>query len=136
MKIDGGCHCGAIRFEAEVAADRITICHCTDCQNLTGTAYRATVAAPGESFTLQGAPTIYVKTGTSGAKREHAFCPTCGAPIYSTGPETHAVYSLRIGTIRQRHDLGRPRGQGWSRSALAWSADLTGIPKHPTQPQY
>jgi hypothetical protein len=31
MKIDGHCHCGQITFEADVDANALTICHCTDC---------------------------------------------------------------------------------------------------------
>jgi hypothetical protein len=39
MKIDGHCHCGQITFEAEVDPTALTICHCTDCQTLTGSAF-------------------------------------------------------------------------------------------------
>jgi hypothetical protein len=38
MKIDGRCHCGEITFEAEVDPDALNICHCTDCQTLSGSA--------------------------------------------------------------------------------------------------
>jgi hypothetical protein len=41
MKIDGHCHCGEITFEAEVDPDALNICHCTDCQTLSGSAFRA-----------------------------------------------------------------------------------------------
>jgi hypothetical protein len=40
MKVDGHCHCGQIRYEAEIDADKVNICHCTDCQTLAGTSYR------------------------------------------------------------------------------------------------
>ena len=33
MKIDGGCHCGYITYEAEADPANAMICHCTDCQN-------------------------------------------------------------------------------------------------------
>ena len=42
MKIDGGCHCGNIAYRAEVDPGMVGICHCTDCQTLTGSAFRAT----------------------------------------------------------------------------------------------
>ncbi|RYG85440.1 MAG: hypothetical protein EON59_12180, partial [Alphaproteobacteria bacterium] len=43
MQIDGQCHCGAIRFRAVLEdAAGLTLCHCTDCQALTGTACRLT----------------------------------------------------------------------------------------------
>ena len=56
MKIDGHCHCGAITFEAEVDPDALTICHCTDCQTLTGSAFRVNIPAPAEHFELRGTP--------------------------------------------------------------------------------
>jgi len=58
MKIDGHCHCGEITFEAEVDPDALNICHCTDCQTLSGSAFRANIAAPAEHFVLHGTPTI------------------------------------------------------------------------------
>src|SRR5262249_56617058 len=62
MRVDGRCHCGAITFEAEVDPESTGICHCTDCQALTGTAFRVTVKAPADRFVLRGKPTVYVKT--------------------------------------------------------------------------
>ncbi len=38
MKIEGRCHCGQITYEAVVDADKVAICHCSDCQLLTGSA--------------------------------------------------------------------------------------------------
>jgi hypothetical protein len=29
MEIDGSCHCGEIRYKAEVNPDNVIICHCT-----------------------------------------------------------------------------------------------------------
>ena len=46
MKIDGGCHCGAIAYEATIDPSRIGICHCIDCQILSGTAFRTAVRVP------------------------------------------------------------------------------------------
>ena len=126
MRIDGRCHCGAITFEAEVDPETTGICHCSDCQALTGTAFRVTVRAPAENFVLGGKPTIYVKTADSGRKRAHAFCPTCGSPIYATSAENPTVYSLRLGTIRQRKEFV-PRKMIWCGSALPWSTIVGGL---------
>jgi hypothetical protein len=127
MRIEGQCHCGGIAYEATVDPDTIGICHCTDCQTLSGSPYRATIPAPAESFVLRaGQPKIYIKTADSGTRRAHAFCPDCGTPIYASAVSDPPTYSLRIGAIKQRAAL-RPRRQIWCRSALPWSADLHGI---------
>jgi hypothetical protein len=132
MKIDGSCHCGAIRFEAEVQPDDVSICHCADCQKLTGSAFRVTVAAEEANFRLKaGQPRLYIKTAESGARRVQAFCADCGSPIYATsagdGPKT---YGLRVGTIRQRQELA-PARQIWRRSALPWVPDMDNLETHP-----
>jgi hypothetical protein len=134
MKIDGGCHCGYIAYEAEIDPEQAGICHCTDCQTLSGSAFRTIVPAPEDAFTLlAGEPKIYVKTGDSGAKRAQAFCPECGSAIYATsvgdGPK---VYNIRLGTARQRAALS-PRSHYWFRSAQRWLTDLDSLPKFEKQ---
>jgi hypothetical protein len=127
MKVQGRCHCGRISYEAEVDPAAVVICHCTDCQTLTGSAFRTIVRAPAETFVLHGGPPkIYVKTADSGSKRAHAFCPDCGAPVYSAAIQDPPTYSLRVGALDRRAEL-RPTRQKWCSSALPWAMDLTGI---------
>ena len=127
MKIDGHCHCGEIAFEAEVDPNALTICHCTDCQTLTGSAFRVNIPASTEHFVLRGTPKSYVKTAESGNKRRHAFCGNCGTPIYACAVDNPQVYALRVGTITQRAAF-KPQRQGWRRSALAWVNALAAVP--------
>ena len=127
MKIDGGCHCGNITYVAEIDPDKVRICHCTDCQTLSGSAYRAIVPAARGAFNLRGGqPKIYVKTAESGSKRAQAFCPECGTPIYSAAVSEPQFFMIRVGTVRQRAEL-RPKTQQWCRSALGWVMDLHSV---------
>ena len=129
MKVTGSCHCGAVAYEADVDPTRVGICHCRDCQKLTGSAYRVSVAVAREAFKLlNGAPTVYVKTAESGAKRAQAFCPTCGSPLYTYDIEKPATYGLRVGCIDQREEL-EPRRQIWCRSALRWALNIEALPR-------
>ena len=123
MRIDGGCHCGKITYTAEVEPEKVGICHCTDCQTLSGTAFRVSVAAAKEDFHISGDVKVYIKTAESGAKRAQGFCPECGTPIYATAASDPQVFNIRFGTARQRGEL-RPKTQGWCRSARDWVNDL------------
>ncbi len=59
MKVDGHCHCGSIVYEAEVDPEQVVICHCTDCQSLSGTAFRTAVPTKPNTFRLlSGAPKL------------------------------------------------------------------------------
>ena len=133
MKVEGSCHCGQITYEAIVDPEKVSICHCSDCQMLTGSAYRVSVPVPRETFVLRtGQPKVYVKTAESGTRRAHAFCPECGAPVYSSAITDPPTYSLRVGCLAQRALL-RPRKQIWCRSALDWAMDLEGVAKSSRQ---
>ena len=133
MRVDGRCHCGHITYRGVVDPQKVSVCHCTDCQMLTGSAYRASVPAPSSTFELlAGHPKIYVKTAESGTKRAHAFCPDCGTPVYSAAISDPPAYSLRIGCLQQRADLP-PRRQIWCRSAMPWSANLENVPESARQ---
>ena len=127
MRIDGACHCGNVAFEAEVDPETVRICHCTDCQTMSGSLFRANVQAAGETFRLvRGTPKIYVKTADSGARRAQAFCADCGTGLYATSPTDPGVYGLRVGTISQRA-MFKPRQQIWCQSELPWTAEVAGL---------
>jgi len=133
MKVHGSCHCKRVSYEAEVDPERVTICHCSDCQALTGSAYRVTVPARIEDFSLRsGTPKIYIKLGDNGARRAQAFCPDCGSPLYTYAADDPKVYGLRTGCIAERHQL-IPKKQIWCRSAQGWTMDIDGIPKSERQ---
>jgi hypothetical protein len=135
MKVQGRCHCGAITYEAEVEPGTVSVCHCLDCQTLTGSAFRANIAAPAAGFRiLTGTPRQYIKMGDSGARRVHAFCESCGSPVYSSAVHDPATYSLRVGALTQRDALGRPARQIWTKRRLSWIPRLDGVAEVDGQP--
>jgi hypothetical protein len=134
MNIDGGCHCGNIKFSAEIDPEQVEICHCTDCQTLSGSAYRTVAPAEAGSFELlSGKPKLYAKTAEDGSQRLQAFCPECGTPLYSSPPEgVKGYFGIRAGAINQRDQLV-PKNQYWVRSAQPWTQELSGMPKIETE---
>jgi hypothetical protein len=124
MAITGGCHCGAIRYEAEGEAVTHALCHCTDCRRSAG--------APMVGWTMfrldgvkvtKGAPKIYQ---SSQHGRRH-FCPDCGTGLFYTNaeglpgiidiqsatyddpdaipPRMHVQVAERIGWMERAHEL-------------------------------
>jgi len=128
MKIDGACHCGNIRYEAEINPDYVVLCHCTDCQAMSGSAYRVNVPVLVEKLTLNGEPKRYMKTGSSGARITTTFCESCGSPIHSWSGDNPRFFNLRLGSARQRAQL-TPKRQGFCSSAMPWAFDLGEVPR-------
>ena len=132
MRIDGECHCGAIRFTAEVDASAVTVCHCADCQVLSGAPFRAVVAASPGTFVLHGTPKRYVKVAQSGNRRAQMFCPDCATPLFATSADNPTSVVLRLGCVKQRSQLA-PSAQIWQRSAMPWLAELQRVEGSPEQ---
>jgi hypothetical protein len=106
MKVHGSCHCGAIRFEADADPAKAGVCHCSDCQSLTGSAFALYLQVPRESFRLTaGQPKTYVKTAESGNRRAQVFCADCGSRLWASAEK----------------DV-------WCRSALPWINELGRVP--------
>lgn len=133
IRIDGQCHCGAVSYEAEIDPERVSVCHCTDCQVLTGSPYRATVHTVRAQLKLSGAPKCYVKIADSGRKRYQYFCGDCGTPVYVTGEPDDQEIGLRWGAIRQRASLV-PKRQIWCASAVSWAGPVLSVPQHARDP--
>ena len=124
MKVAGRCYCGYIGFEADIQPDKVRVCHCTDCQTLSGSAFRTNVPVVQGTFVLKkGEPKTFFKSADRGNRIVHAFCPNCGTPIYSAVPGEPPGYSLRVGTLDCRTELV-PSRQIWWRSALPWTRNL------------
>jgi len=135
MRVDGQCACGAIKIEAEADPEKTQLCHCTDCQTATGTAFRVSVPVAGETMKLTGQPATYLKTTSdSGNPRLQGFCGTCGTHLYSTTPGegVQPFYILRVGMLRQRDEFA-PRKQIWARSARSWLPQLGSVPSFEKQ---
>jgi len=78
MKLSGGCHCGAVRYETEAEPFDATICHCADCRRVAGAPMVAWFSVKPETLRIvKGAPRRYV----SSARVERTFCADCGTPL-------------------------------------------------------
>lgn len=129
MKVTGSCHCGQVTYEAEVDPEGASLCHCTDCQALSGAPFRVSVHAPAQAFRLlSGRPKVYVKTGDSGGRRRNWFCANCGSPVAACADsDDPPTYSLRVACLAEKQALP-PRRRIWCRSALPWSEDVRAVP--------
>ncbi len=128
MKVEGACHCGNITFEAEIDPEMAAICHCTDCQTLSGSAFRVVARSEDASFKLlSGEMKTYVKIAENGNERLQTFCPNCGSPIYSAPPgEGSKLLGIRVGVLRQRDQI-KPANQIWCRSSQQWTQELASV---------
>lgn len=129
MQVTGNCHCGAISFTATIDPAKVVVCHCADCQQLSGAPFRAVVPVPAENVALTGHPKHYTKVAESGNRRAQAFCGECGTQLYATEADEPKVLNLRLGCVNERAQLV-PAVQIWGESAMPWRQQLDNVPVH------
>lgn len=76
----GGCHCGAISFEAIGPMREIIVCHCTDCLKLAGYSWAATTVSESRFSFVTGADTVDWYQSSDFAER--GFCKSCHAQLF------------------------------------------------------
>jgi hypothetical protein len=81
---EGGCACGAVRYEAKAEPVAVMECHCRDCQRASGAGSNVAVLVPSAAFAItRGTPKRYARTGDSGSTVTRMFCGDCGSPLLS-----------------------------------------------------
>jgi hypothetical protein len=81
----GGCACGAVRFETSSEPIFENHCQCRDCQKRSGTGHGSYLTFPRQSdVAISGSTTQWRLAADSGNDKFHAFCPTCGTPLFQT----------------------------------------------------
>lgn len=120
MKVSGACHCQKIKYTAEIDPTKVRICHCNDCQIISGTAFRLSLPVENENFKLlAGELKTYVKIAESGNRRAQCFCENCGSHIYATTVDDPQILNLRVGTLNERKELA-PHSEKFTSEAMPW----------------
>lgn len=115
--ITGGCQCGHIRYRITGEIIRVVVCHCTLCQQQSGSAFGLSLIISEESFELtSGKLKTFEALADSGRVKTCAFCPECGVRIYN---QSTAYRSIKAGTLDDRSWL-RPSAHIWTRSKQPW----------------
>lgn len=120
MKIEGGCHCHSVRFEAEVPHQvEILDCNCSIC-SMTGFRH---LIVPHTHFRLvsgEGALTSY-RFGTGAA--DHLFCSVCGIKSFYQPRSHQQAWSINLNALD--HPASLPitarsfDGRNWEQAAAA-----------------
>ncbi|HET9340512.1 MAG TPA: GFA family protein [Casimicrobiaceae bacterium] len=99
----GSCHCGAVRFEADLDLTQPTFrCNCSICRR---TRFWPAVVAPAGFRLLQGRDDL-TRYLFNTRKNEHWFCAHCGVRAFGHGTQTPMgeMYGVNVGCLEDVSD--------------------------------
>jgi hypothetical protein len=134
MRLQGSCHCGAVRFEVTEDFSAVRVCHCTTCKKLSG----GVGTTNGRSRTdaieiLEGRDLIQTYRPEEGTAK--SFCSRCGSNLFGGGWPDSEYASVRISTLDSPFDR-KPEEHIFVRSVAAWEIlPEDGTVRHEGPPQ-
>jgi hypothetical protein len=132
--MDGGCQCGALRYRIEGEPVALAVCHCSECQRGSGSAFGMSLVVPRGAFRmLAGEPKIWTRSSDSGRAVRCAFCAECGVRIYHQPERMPDTLNVKPGTLDDRSWLA-PSAHVWLRSKQPWVPIPDGVRRVDGQP--
>ncbi len=121
----GGCSCGAVRFELTSAPMFTHCCHCKDCQRQTGSAFVLNALIETDRIAhLSGELTAVRMPTDSGGVHDIYRCPKCQTAVWSDYGGRPQVRFVRVGALDDPTQLP-PDVHIFTRSKLPW----VGLPR-------
>ena len=123
---EGGCFCGAVRYQIEGPPLHADYCHCRMCQRVAGAPVVAWGTWPADRFTWkQGEP----KSFASSAKGERSFCPSCGTPLTCLDRTNRSLIDVTLASLDDPAAFP-PQSHARTMSRIPWLEIADGLPRY------
>ena len=120
LPLRGGCQCGHVRYRLSAPPRVLYVCHCTECQRQSSSAFGMTTQVRSEDLVVDWSRLeVWTRRTDSGGQMDCHFCPTCGGRLFHTKQGTGSIVSIKPGSF---DDLSwiRPIGHLWIKSRQPW----------------
>lgn len=132
--VEGGCQCGAVRYQLTAGPLGVYNCHCKDCQRASGATHTISMLVPRERVELlSGEMDFYDKAADSGRVVRMFGCVRCGTKIWNEPLSAPDRLVLKAGTLDDA-SWATPIGNIWTDNRLPWVTINADEPDFPGQP--
>ena len=131
MTHQGGCQCGAVRYEVSGEPQHVALCHCSDCRKSSGAPMVAWAAFTEDQFTLlAGEPKTFNSSGTA----MRSFCGDCGSGLIDRNAEfLPGIVDIQSATLDDPNALP-PQVHIQTAEQVHWMEGADALPKFERYP--
>ncbi|CAI6049325.1 unnamed protein product [Clonostachys chloroleuca] len=126
----GSCICNKITFSYTGEPKKTVLCHCRQCQKLSGSAYTYCFLVPREDFKwTSGSPKAGSFVQESGIIVDYSFCPDCGTIMtkQSDKEDFKPFYIVQAGTVDGDETKKKPDVEFWVSRKVDWVQPVQGV---------
>lgn len=131
MSQQGGCQCGAVRYEVSGEPQYVALCHCEGCRKSSGAPMVAWAAFTEDGFRVARGE---AKTYNSSGSAMRNFCPDCGTGLYYTNADVlPGLVDIQVATLDDP-SVFPATGHIQTAERIDWMADVHSLPEFERYP--
>lgn len=124
--IQGGCHCGAVRYALAKKPSASMICHCRTCRGVSGAPVVAWITVARDAFEIsRGHPKHYASSDN--VLRQ--FCGRCGAQLTYARTDDDLYIDVATASLDDPNAFP-PTHHSWLKHDLNWITFSDGLPTY------
>jgi hypothetical protein len=132
-KIKGRCLCGAVSFEVVNTFEKLFLCSCDQCRQITGSAFASNLFVSVEGFDWRGGAGDIINYQVPGRDISKSFCRVCGSGVpWANGNGTKMI--VPAGSLSEPANVAE-RVRIFDSELPSWASDLEQVPAHATFPE-
>lgn len=93
------CQCGQLAVTCEGEPVRVSVCHCLNCQQRSGSSFAAQARFPVDKVTITGQSHEWSRIGDEGGGAVFRFCPTCGSTVFYRNIDMPDLIAVAVGAF-------------------------------------
>lgn len=119
LPLQGGCFCKKVRYKISDKIIKTGVCHCRECQHLTGGGFYPFVVIKCESITISGDLREFSRLGASGQLVHCGFCPHCGSTLFGRPEVWPHIRTVSASSLDEYKNF-KPSMHVWVEEAQPW----------------
>jgi hypothetical protein len=127
-KLNGSCLCGTVSFEVTNAFDKMFICSCDQCRQITGSAFASNLFVRADGFDWLGGADSVVSYQVPGRDISKSFCQGCGSGVpWSSSDGSKMI--VPAGSLSGEPDVSE-RVRIFAAEQPSWASGLEQVSAH------
>jgi hypothetical protein len=130
----GRCQCGEVRYESVGDVVALYVCHCSECQKQSASAFGMSLEVPSAGLRVtRGTPKFWSRGTDTGKRIRCAFCPNCGSRLWHESEGPAATLTIKAGSLDEPVDIATAI-HIWTCRALPGTIIPAGARQYPKEP--